>query len=322
MKTRLFSSIIFMLVLVLGFVLKAFASNYFFDVLILAIACIASYEASKLFSKMGKYNNKYIATAFPVFLMIALLLCINADAQIGVLYTIVIAVGVMILFFVASFVWPLLVYKKTQNEIKTRKLDNPSILKYSLVKALNTSVCFIYPAFMVMFLTFVNHFEDMSTSFEALSKLGGNISLVVLVFAFVIPIITDTFAYLMGGLIGGKKLCPKISPNKTISGAVGGFVWCVLLSVAIFFIFNSIPSMATMLADAGITVWKIAIISGVGSILSQCGDLFESYLKRTAGVKDSGNIMPGHGGILDRFDSHIFVAPVIFIAFSIIFVLL
>ena len=162
----------------------------------------------------------------------------------------------------------------------------------------------------------------MTTTFASLEGFGGNISLFVLVFSFLIPIITDTFAYLMGGLLGGKKLAPNISPKKTISGAVGGFVWCVIISVAMFYIFNAIPSMATMLADAGISVWKVAIIAGAGSILGQCGDLFESYLKRQANVKDSGKIMPGHGGLLDRFDSHIFVAPVVFIAFCIIFLII
>ncbi len=322
MKTRLISATIFMVVLVLAFVLKAFVSNYFFDVLILAVACIASSEASKIFSKMGKYNNKLLASIFPIFLMGAMLLCINADMEIGVLYTLIISVAVMVAFFIITFAIPLINYKNTTNEIKTRNLDNPSVLKYSLVKALNTSVCFIYPAFMIMFLTLINHFEDMSASFAGLSGFNGSISLFVLVFAFLIPIITDTFAYLMGGLIGGKKLAPKISPNKTISGAVGGLAWCVLLSVAVFFIFNSVPSMATILANAGISVWKVAIIAAVGSIAGQFGDLVESYLKRNAGVKDSGNIMPGHGGLLDRFDSHLFVAPIIFIAFSIIFLVL
>lgn len=325
MKTRLISGFVFMAILALGFILKAFVSNYFFDVLILGVACISSFETSKLLSKMGKYNDKYTATIFPAFLMLSLLLCINADAQVGILYTIIIAVGVMVAFFAISFIIPLLTIKKTQNEIKTRKLDNPSVVKYSFTKALNTAVCFIYPAFMLMFLTLINHFEDMGASFAVFngengtSVFNGNISLFVLVFAFVIPIITDTFAYLMGGLLGGKKLAPKISPNKTISGAIGGFVWCVLLSVAIFFIFNSVPSMATMLAEAGINVWKVAVIAGAGSIVGQCGDLVESYLKRSAGVKDTGKIMPGHGGLLDRFDSHLFVAPVVFIAFCIIF---
>lgn len=322
MKTRLISGTIFIIVLVLAFVLKAFASNYFFDALILGVACIASFEASKLFSKMGKYNDKYMATIFPCVLMGTLLYCISADAKIGLLYTIIISVGVMVVCFGATFVIPFLTYKKTQKEIQTRGLDNPSVAKYAIVKALNTAMTFIYPAFLLMFLTLINHFEDMPTTFPSLEGFGGNISLFVLIFAFLIPIISDTFAYLMGGLIGGKKLAPKISPKKTISGAVGGFVWCVIISVAMFFIFNAIPAMSTLLADAGITVWKVAIISGVGSIVGQCGDLFESYIKRQANVKDSGKIMPGHGGLLDRFDSHILVAPVVFIAFCIIFLVI
>ena len=181
---------------------------------------------------------------------------------------------------------------------------------------------YIYPALLLLFLTLINHFEDMSTSFTALTGFDGYVSFFVLLFALLIPIFTDTFAYLMGGLFEGKKLAPKISPKKTISGAIGGLLWCVLLSIAVFYICYSIPSMATILNGAGITVWKIAIISFIGSVISQCGDLFESYLKRSAGVKDSGKLLPGHGGMLDRFDSYIFVAPFIFIAFSILFAVL
>ncbi len=322
MKTRLISGAIFIIVLVLAFVLKAFASNYFFDALILGVACIASFEASKLFSKMGKYNDKYMATIFPCALMATLLYCISADAKIGLLYTIIISVGVMVLCFGITFAIPFLTYKKTQKEIKARGLDNPSVAKYAIVKALNTAMTFIYPTLLLLFLTLINHFEDMTTTFPSLQGFGGNVSLFVLIFAFLIPIISDTFAFLMGGLLGGKKLAPKISPKKTISGAVGGFAWCVIISVAMFFIFNAIPAMSTLLADAGIAVWKVAIIAGVGSIVGQCGDLFESYIKRQANVKDSGKIMPGHGGLLDRFDSHILVAPIVFIAFCIIFLVI
>ena len=309
--------------LAIAFILKIFVSNFFFDALILVITCFACYEASKLFSKMGKYNNQILAVIFPVFLMLLLLLCVAYDSTIGIVYTLVIAVALIVLFFLIAFLIPLINYNGTKAEIRTRQLDKSTkVVKYSVIKALNTTVVYIYPALLLLFLTLINHFEDMSTSFTALTGFDGYVSFFVLLFALLIPIFTDTFAYLMGGLFEGKKLAPKISPKKTISGAIGGLLWCVLLSIAVFYICYSIPSMATILNGAGITVWKIAIISFIGSVISQCGDLFESYLKRSAGVKDSGKLLPGHGGMLDRFDSYIFVAPFIFIAFSILFAVL
>lgn len=322
MKTRFISSIAFVLILAVAFILKFYVSNYFFDIAILFIGCVAAYEMSKIFTKMGRYNDKYVSAVFPCFLMLALLLGIANDKTLGVLYTIIIAVAVMIAFFGITFVLPLITYKKTKIELKTRQLDKLSVVKYSFNKALNTLVVLIYPTFLLLFLTLINHFEDLTTTFGKLTNLGGYISLFVLLFTLLIPIFTDTFAYLTGGLIGGKKLAPKVSPKKTISGAVGGLFWCVLLSTAVFCIFNAFPNMADLFVKSNISIWKVAIISAIGSVLGQAGDLFESYLKRSAGVKDSGNIMPGHGGMLDRFDSHIFVAPYIFIAFSIIFLLI
>ena len=322
MRTRLISAIAFVIILAVAFVLKFYVSNYFFDVAILAVAMIASFEASKLFTKTGKYNEKYMALIFPCLLMLTLLLGISYDSSLGIVYTIVIAVAVLIFSAFLTFLINIVFFKKSKLEIKTRKLQDITLVKFSLNKALNTMIIFIYPAFLISFLTLINHFEDMTTSFAVLSNLGGYISLFVLLFAFLVPVFTDTFAYLMGGLFGGKKIFPKISPNKTVAGSVGGFLWCILLSVAVFFIFNAVPAMETLFIKSEITVWKIAIISGIGSIIGQAGDLLESYLKRTAGVKDSGNIMPGHGGFLDRFDSHTLVAPFIFIAFSIIFALL
>ena len=323
MKTRLLTSFGIILVLAIAFILKVFVSDYFFDALILIIACFASFEASKLFTKMGKYNNTIIATIYPAFLMLILLLCSAYDASIGIAYTLVIAVASIVLFFAITYIIPFINYKSTKNELKTRNMDkSTSVVKYALLKALNTAVVFLYPAFLLLFLTLINHFEDLSSSFTALTGFDGWVSFFVLLFSFLIPIFTDTFAYLMGSLFGGKKLAPKISPNKTISGAVGGTVWCVLLTVAIFFILDSIPSISTILLDAGISVWKLTIIAFIGSIISQLGDLFESYLKRSATVKDSGNLLPGHGGMLDRFDSYVFVAPYMFIAFSILFLVL
>ena len=321
MKKRLISGMVFVLIIALGFVLKFYVSNFFFDVIILAVAGIGAFEASRMFSKMGKVNDKIMSIIYPAFAMIIVLLCLHFDEKIGIVYTIAILVGLMILFFLITFCVALLNKNTTTFEMKNQNVSM-SKPKYCLTKAFNTVLTFIYPTFLIMFLTYINHFEQLKGSFARLGEYGGRLSLFVLLFTLLVPIITDTFAYLTGSIIGGKKLAPSVSPNKTISGAVGGSVWCVAFAVVVFCIFNAFSTYEAVFSSAGITLWKIAIIAFVGSIIGQCGDLFESYLKRQAGVKDSGKIMPGHGGILDRFDSHIAVAPIMFIAFAIIFALI
>ena len=131
------------------------------------------------------------------------------------------------------------------------------------------------------------------------------VSFFLLAYVFVIPIFVDTFAMLTGSLIKGKKLCEKVSPNKTISGAIGGLVWGILASVAMFFIFNSIDKFRIMFIAINLTWWKMLLVGIISSVLCQLGDIFESFLKRKANVKDSGDLLPGHGGVLDRIDSHI-----------------
>lgn len=118
--------------------------------------------------------------------------------------------------------------------------------------------------------------------------------------SFIITWSTDTGAYFTGRIFGRNKLSPRLSPKKTVEGAVGGVVVC-LIAVYILGYFIKPASMASLL-------W----LAAAGSIIGQMGDLAESAVKRWAGVKDSGNIIPGHGGVLDRFDSLILVAPLVY----------
>ena len=111
---------------------------------------------------------------------------------------------------------------------------------------------------------------------------------------------TDIMAYFTGVLIGKHKLCPKISPKKTIEGSIGGILGSVLLCGLFgYFFFDRI-------------LIHCIIIGVLGGVISQFGDLTASIFKRKMGIKDYGNLIPGHGGILDRFDSVLFTAPMVY----------
>ncbi len=112
--------------------------------------------------------------------------------------------------------------------------------------------------------------------------------------------VCDTGAYFTGVLIGKHKLCPNISPKKTVEGAVGGIVWSIICSVILIFAFGKTESAAAVI---------IATVSLC--IIGMCGDLFASVIKRNVDLKDYGKLIPGHGGILDRFDSILLIAPVL-----------
>jgi len=128
------------------------------------------------------------------------------------------------------------------------------------------------------------------------------ISIIILIWT------NDTFAYLVGKNIGKNKLFPSVSPKKTIEGFAGGLVFTVIVGalLANYYIMAS-------------TLYIWIVIAAIVSIFSTLGDLIESKLKRVAGIKDTGNIMPGHGGILDRLDSIIFVIPFINLFYLILY---
>lgn len=307
MKKRILTSVAIILTLGLFFVLKTMVSDYFFDAFILGITVFAAFESSKIFSKMGFMNNLWVTTTFPAFIFISNFLVIYYTLPIWV--AILIDLGLILVASFGIFVWNLL-SKNVKNEISVRGL-NDSKEKFAFKKGYGAAVSFAYPAFFVMFMMMLNHFDGLG--FKNIGNYNGLLSVVILMFMFLIPIFTDTFAMLTGILIGGKKLCPKISPKKTISGAVGGTLWCVLLSACVYLILFSTSTFYPVLNS--IPIWAFLIVVFFGSIIAQGGDLFESFLKRRANIKDSGKILPGHGGMLDRIDSYIFVAPYLMLTF-------
>lgn len=158
--------------------------------------------------------------------------------------------------------------------------------KYSIASSAITIMGYIYTISFFSLLIFIRDFKD-----------GG--ALIWLV--FIISWFSDTAAYYSGRFFGKRKLCPEVSPKKTIEGSIGGIIGSIL-GVLIWGYFSKRLSM-----------WLPLIAMGVlGSVVAQMGDLVASLIKRYVGIKDFGNLMPGHGGILDRFDSILFTAPIVY----------
>lgn len=170
-----------------------------------------------------------------------------------------------------------------------------------------TMLSVFYPTGLILPLVAVN-----LMSFEAL----------LLVFA--VSPLCDTMAYFVGSALRGKKLCPDISPNKTISGAIGGIAGGAIGGVAVYFFSNWLYS-AGVLAGTAFTVGALCadviifIVAGaLFAALTELGDLAESVIKRKLGIKDMGKLFPGHGGMMDRVDGLSFVSPVAALIFCVI----
>jgi len=171
-------------------------------------------------------------------------------------------------------------------------LEFRNIFKKILLKSENTNIKFIILnifVFIYIFLIFT------ISSIELHDKIGSSI---LFLFIISICILSDIGGYIVGKTIGGKRLT-KISPNKTISGTIGSFVFSLFSIILFKFFFNNN-------LDVGISLVTFVLLV---SLISQLGDLFVSYLKRMARIKDTGSLLPGHGGFLDRLDGIIFAIP-------------
>ena len=177
----------------------------------------------------------------------------------------------------------------------------------------------IYALFLLVYMIFnhdkISFDETASLLFQTLyvSVLFAHIILVrkltygnyFIWFIFITAWLSDTAAYAVGLRYGRNKLIPEISPKKTVEGAIGGLVGCVVFNL----IYGAVCSIAF---DLSVNFFALIMMSVFAGIMSQLGDLSASCIKREYNLKDYSNMLPGHGGILDRFDSVLFVAPTIY----------
>lgn len=166
-----------------------------------------------------------------------------------------------------------------------------------------TLFSYVYPNMLVAVMVLMNALE-------------GRFGMTAMLLAFVICPFTDTFAYLVGSLLHGPKMCPSISPNKTISGGIGGLLGGIIASICLYYILGAFSALPEITFMSGILLF--ILVGFVTSAFTQIGDLAESAIKRKAEIKDMGKIFPGHGGMLDRIDGLTFASVFIFAVFKII----
>lgn len=199
-----------------------------------------------------------------------------------------------------------------------------SVLILCFSNIINTSDIFlaftcIYVLVLLVYMVLAHKhttFADISKSFFSTLYVTLFFSYLILirkydkgVFLIWIPIITawlsDTMAYTFGRLFGKHKLIPEVSPKKTVEGALGGVVGGVVFMTIYGFVCQNAFNMQVN--------WiSVLALGALGAILSQFGDLAASWIKREQGIKDYGNLLPGHGGVMDRFDSVLVVAPFVY----------
>ena len=209
-----------------------------------------------------------------------------------------------ILGFLATVIIPLGIYFQADTGLTLVYLY--IVILFFTMLASKNQITFANLATLVMGLIYIPYFLSHIIYIRNM-ELGNVYIWLVFVGAF----LTDTCAYFVGCAIGGKKLCPSISPKKTVAGAIGGVVGCGLSFILFGIIINSF--FAGSLHGAKLSFEKLFALGLMISVISQIGDLVASILKRQCGIKDFGKLLPGHGGILDRCDSIILVAPAIFL---------
>jgi CDP-diglyceride synthetase len=206
--------------------------------------------------------------------------------------------------------------------IKEAELKHVGVGRAAAASVLDFWANVLYPFLLLFTLIPLNHLGQWSTYSAVAGADPVAVPMVAtlgLVLVIMISCFTDTCAYLTGLTLKGKKLCPKVSPKKTISGAIGGLFGGIIGALlTVLFLTLNLPLQLYLTARIGGT-WEVQLvfigIGLVGSIMTQAGDLWASWIKRRAGIKDYGKFLPGHGGAMDRLDGICFNSAFIFLVF-------
>lgn len=279
---------------------------YAFDLFIGVLAIMGCVEICRTMERKKQYTNIIFIGSFPAILYIAMSVGIINERPwyFFLLYFVVIIVAL----FLINFLYTIIFAKQTVVEKNKYEITEMSNSVYAFDKCMNSTFVMIYPTLLFASFFVINHFFDFSF-IDATGLTDSNLLIIFfLVYTFAVTMITDSMAMITGSIIKGPKLCPLISPNKTISGAIGGLVFGAVGGLLTYLLFTLNTVFSDMMIFLDIAWWQILIIGFVVSAIGQVGDIIASALKRSARVKDYGTIFPGHGGVMDRVDGLIFNA--------------
>lgn len=296
---RTISGIVYVAVLLAFYLLKVFVHDLCFDVLTYAFAIIGTIEMLKASQAKTTKAERVIVM---IFAIVSIPLCAFFETMSGYGVLRVYGLHVMFVLFFVLAVALLCLFVIRYEETTLESVG------YSFLSA-------VYPTFLLSLLILTNHVPE----FDQLKNVAFNSDLLIL-FIFVISPCSDCFALVVGSLLKKKfpqKFAPAISPNKTLVGFIGGLLGGVLGSVALYFVYNGLLGIGSF-ENMWLWLFVYAAIGFVAAAATMFGDLVESGIKRKLGVKDMGNLIPGHGGILDRIDGTLFATMIVNSAFALI----
>lgn len=271
MKQRVLSGVVIAVVAISVLLLM---NTVVFPIVWTVLAVMAVYEIEKV----TQIKNKALVVLSLVF---SALFCLNeCFGFVDVSYSAVLAIYVLIMLTIM-------------------------LIGYDITKFEHVAVAFFASVAVPFAFSIFVYLRDINVHSDGKFSKTEGIYLILLV--LVCSWLTDVFAYFTGRAFGKHKLCPKISPKKTVEGAIGGIIIPAIINIIVLAVFEKFFFDGTI-----IPYWAMLIISPVLSVASMLGDLSASTIKRNFGVKDFSNLIPGHGGIMDRFDSCLFVLPAIY----------
>ena len=317
---RTLTGLAIVVALAVALLLRAW-TEFIFDALVIILAWVCVYEImnAKQLDKKGVrdyYLYPYMIVAYMLFLLGILVDNPFALWLHIILQVVLMACLCLYVFFMA------LTDKKLEKQARLAKED---IGKAARRVTLEYLKLIVYPALMLFTLVPLNHlhrFASVTMDGFASPVPVTHIGLFAVLLVFVIPFFTDTTAQMVGRVFGGKKLAPRISPKKTISGFVGGLFGGTVGALLVLLSMSGNSEISAFFTQhIGYATASNLFIAGIGlagALIVQMGDLYASVIKRRAGIKDFGKWLPGHGGAMDRFDGTVFIAPFISLVFMIV----